>query len=55
MINDIAGWQVIDECPDTPLDTIVPISKRATSLIARNKTKAALLNTNFLKFKGQSK
>jgi hypothetical protein len=52
MINDITGWQVIDEYPETPLDTIVPISKRATSLIARNKTKASLLNTNFLEIQG---
>ena len=52
MINDIAGWQVIDECPETPLDMIVPISKRAACLIARIQTKTPLLNTNFLNIQG---
>jgi len=52
MINDIAGWGVIDECPVTPLDTIAPISKRAASLIARNQTKTPLLKTNFLNIQG---
>jgi len=52
MINDIAGWQIIDECPETPLDKIFPISRRAACLIARNQTKAPLLSTNFLNIQG---
>lgn len=51
MINDVANWRIIDESPDTPLDTVFPISKRAACLVARNKA-SRLLRTNFLKVQG---
>ena len=51
MINDIAGWQVSDECPKLPLDKVDPISKRATCLVARNKAKPPL-RANFLNIQG---
>jgi hypothetical protein len=51
MINDIASWRIIDECPELPLDMVFPISKRAACLIARNKANR-LLKTNFLNIQG---
>jgi hypothetical protein len=52
MINDITGWIVFDECPDTPLDAIFPLSRRAACLVARNQDKTTNLNTNFLNIQG---
>ncbi len=52
MINDITGWIVFDECPNTPLDEIFPLSRRAACLVARNKDNTTNLNTNFLNIQG---
>jgi hypothetical protein len=51
MSNDINSWWVTDEKPGIAIDTIEPISKRATCLIARNKSNH-LLTTDFFRIQG---
>ncbi len=50
-MNNIGNWSVFDECTETPLDMVFPISRRAACLVVRNKNKP-LLKTNFFNIQG---